>query len=187
MKEVAAAHPEARRIELWWQDEARVGQKGRETQPGFERGQRPPGRRDDGFASVWRFGAVCPERATGAARALPEASTQAMNLFLMEPSQAVAPDAYARVVRDKAGWHTARGLAIPANLTPLFLPPRSPDLTPAERVWEHLRENRLSHRVFGSVEAIIDACCDAWNTPLAEVGRIRSLRSFPWIEQVRTS
>lgn len=145
-----------------------------------------PGQRDDGFASVWRFGAVCPERDTGAALVLPEASTQAMNLFLRDLSQAVAPDVHALVVLDKAGWHTARGLAIPANITPLFLPPYSPELNPAERVWEYLRENRLSHRVFGSVEAIIDACCEAWNALLADVGCIQSLGSFPWVEQVRT-
>ena len=56
----AAAHPEAERVELWFADEARVGQKGRLTRLWYERGVRPRGVRDLGFASAYLFGAVCP-------------------------------------------------------------------------------------------------------------------------------
>jgi transposase len=110
--------------------------------------------------------------------------TAAMNLFLVELSRAVAPGAHGIVLMDKAGWHTASELRVPENLSLGFLPPDSPELNPIERLWLHLRDNRLSHYVFQTTEAIIDSWCEAWNWLLAETGRIRSLCSYPWLEQV---
>ena len=60
---------------------------------------------------------------------------------------------------DKAGWHTAGDLVAPDNLSLVFLPPYSPELNPIERLWLHLRDNRLSHRVFRTTDEIIDSCC----------------------------
>src|SRR5689334_21300880 len=70
--------------------------------------------------------------------------TAAMNLFLAELAQAVAPGAHGIVLMDKAGWHTAGDLVVPENLSLVFLPPYSPELNPIERLWLHLRDNRLS-------------------------------------------
>jgi hypothetical protein len=63
---------------------------------------------------------------------------------------------------DKAGWHTSGDLVVPENLSLVFLPPYSPELNPIERLWLHLRDNRLSHRVFQTTGEIVDTCCDAW-------------------------
>jgi hypothetical protein len=56
----------------------------------------------------------------------------------------------------------------------------SSELNPVENVWEYLRQNRLSNRVFESYDAIVDACCHAWNALTAEPGRIRSIATRPW-------
>ena len=45
MREAAARHPEAERVELWFEDEARIGQKGRATHVWYQRGRRPRGLR----------------------------------------------------------------------------------------------------------------------------------------------
>ena len=79
---------------------------------------------------------------------------------------------------DRAGWHVARDLAIPSNLTPVFLPPYFPELNAIERVWLYLRERFLPHRLWPTHKDILDACCSAWNALLAEAGRIRSLCSL---------
>jgi transposase len=120
---------------------------------------------------------VCPARDTGIALVMTRIDTAAMNLFLVELSQAVAPGAHGIVLMDKAGWHTAGELRV-------FLPPYSPELNPIERLWLYLRDNRLSHCVFQTSEGIIDSCCEAWNWLLGETGRIRSLCSYPWLEWV---
>ena len=49
---------------------------------------------------------------------------------LEEVSQAVAPGAHAVLLLDQAGWHVSPKLKVPANITLLPLPPRSPELNP---------------------------------------------------------
>ena len=182
MREAADRHPEATRVELWFMDEARVGQKGRLTHVWYQKGARPRGVRQQGFASAHLFGAVCPERGEGVALVLPEVSTAAMEIFLAELSRTIPAGSHAGLVLDGAGWHVSEELTVPANLTPIPLPPYSPELNPVERVWEYLRDRWLSHRVLaGGYEAVVDAACAAWNALLAEPGRLRSLTNFPWL------
>src|SRR3954462_414242 len=170
------------RVELWFMDEARIGQKGRLTHVWYQKGVRPRGVRQQGFASTYLFGAVCPERGEGVALVLPEVSTAAMDVFLAELSRAVPAGSHAALVLDGAGWHVSEELSVPANLTLIHPPPYSPELNPVERVWEYLRDRWLSHRVLaGGHEAVVDAACAAWNALLAEPGRLRSLTSFPWL------
>src|SRR5919199_1482737 len=176
---VAREHP-GKRVELWFMDEARVGQKGRLTHVWYQKGERPRGVRQQGFASAHLFGAVCPERGEGVALVLPEVSTVAMDVFLAELARAVPAGTHAALVLDGAGWHVSEELSVPANLTLIPLPPYSPELNPVERVWEHLRDRWLSHRVLaGGYQAVVDAACAAWNAPLAEPGRLQSLTNFP--------
>ena len=178
---VARDHP-GERVELWFMDEARVGQKGGVTHVWYQKGVRPRGVRQQGFSSAYLFGAVCPERGEGVALVLPEVSTAAMGVFLAELARAVPAGTHAALVLDGAGWHVSDDLSVPANLTLIHLPPYSPELNPIERVWEHLRDRWLSHRVLaGGYEAVVDAACAAWNALLAEPGRLRSLTSFPWL------
>ena len=105
LSEIAQAHPEAERFEIWSQDEARVGQKGRTGYVWWQRGHTPRGLRDVGHQSAWIIGAVCPARDTGVALVMTRLDTPAMNLFLAELGQAVAPGAHGLVLMDKAGWH----------------------------------------------------------------------------------
>jgi transposase len=178
---VARDHP-GERVELWFMDEARVGQKGGVTHVWYQKGARPRGPRQHGFTSTYLFGAVCPERGEGVALVLPEVSTAAMDLFLAELSRAVPAGTHAALVLDGAGWHVSDDLTVPANLTLIHPPPYSPELNPVERVWEYLRDRWLSHRVLaGGYEAVVDAACAAWNALLAEPGRLRSLTNFPWL------
>src|SRR5918993_216200 len=116
------------RVELWFMDEARVGQKGRVTHVWYQKGVRPRGVRQQGFSSAHPFGAVCPERGEGVALVLPEVSVAAMNLFLGELAAAVPAGAHAALVLDGAGWHVGEDLAVPANLTLVPSPPYSPEL-----------------------------------------------------------
>jgi putative transposase len=108
-----------------------------------------------------------------------------MNLHLTEISRTIAPGAFGVIVLDGAGWHQTGGrLMVPENLTLLHLPPYSPELNPVENVWQYLRQNFLSNRVFASYEAIVDACCDAWNELMASPDRIRSIAQRSWAKAV---
>lgn len=111
-------------------------------------------------------------------------STEAMSIFLDGFSASLAPDIHAVLVLDQAGWHGANALRIPDNITLVPLPPYSPELNPVERVWLHLRDRFLSHRLLDDYDAIVDACCKAWNDLTADRTRLQSLASYPWITKV---
>jgi transposase len=172
--------PEDKPIEIWFQDEARVGQKNGLVRQWSRRGTRPRQPADQRYENVYLFGAICPARGTGAALALPNADTEAMQLHLNEISRHVADGAHAVLLMDLAGWHTTSALDVPENITPIFLPSRAPELNPVENIWQYLRANWLSNRVFETYEAIIDAACEAWNKLIALPDTISSIGTRAW-------
>ncbi len=95
-------------------------------------------------------------------------------IFLKGLAGALPADVHAVTVLDRADWHGSKKLTVPNNVSLAPLPPYSPELNPAERVWLFLREHFLSLRVLDDQEAVIDACCDAWNALAAETGRLKS-------------
>jgi hypothetical protein len=168
-------------LEVWFQDEARVGQQGTLTRIWARRGSRPPAPRDQRHHWAYIFGAVCPARAVGAALVLPTVNAELMSLHLAEISQGVAAGAHAILVLDGAGWHQTGGrLVVPQNITLVPLPPYAPELNPVENIWEFLRGNLLSHRVWETTTDIIDACCHAWNSLIKNPERIASITTRPW-------
>jgi transposase len=116
----------------------------------------------------------------GAGLALPFADTEAMQFHIDEIALQVARGAHAVLLLDRAGWHTTGNLQWPANVTPIFLPSRSPELNPVEQVWQFLRANFLSNRVFETYEDIIDAACDAWNRLIALPATVTSIGMREW-------
>jgi len=171
-------------IEIWFQDEARVGQKGTLTRIWAQCGSRPAAPRDQRYSWAYLFGAVCPARAVATALVLPCANAKAMNQHLKEISRAVAIGAHAVLVLDGAGYHEKADLDIPKNMTLLTLPPYSPELNPVENVWQYLRQNHLANRVFDDYDAIIDACCSAWNALAKIPDRLVSITQRPWASYV---
>ena len=93
---------------------------------------------------------------------MPFADTEAMQAHLGEIGRTVARGAHAVLLLDRAGWHTTEKLTIPKNLTLILLPSRSPELNPVENIWQFLRANWLSNRVFETYDEIIGAACEAW-------------------------
>jgi transposase len=112
--------------------------------------------------------------------ALPFADTQAMQLHLDEIARTVKRGAHAVLLLDRAGWHTTGALAIPKNITTILLPSRAPELNPVENIWQYLRQNWLSNRVFDTYDDIIDAACDAWRKLIAQPKTITSIGSREW-------
>ena len=180
LERVQAAQTRATRVELWFADEARIGQKNSLTRVWGQTGSRPVAPKDLGFTSASVFGAVCPSEGKAAALIMPICNTVAMNHHLSEISSQVAADAHAVVVLDGAGWHSSHGLVVPGNITLLPLPPYSPELNPVERIWHYLRSHWLANSVFRNLAHIMDACEAAWNRFAADPGLIRSLCAVAW-------
>lgn len=119
----------------------------------------------------------------GAAVVMPWVSSEAMSIHLAEISRCVGPTAHAVLVCDGAGWHqTGERLTVPSNISLLRLPPYSPELNPIENVWEYLRANKLSMLVWDAYDAVVQACCDAWNWLMADPFRILSITTRHWAQ-----
>ena len=124
--------------------------------------------------------AICPPEASGPPSRCHFADTEAMQLHLEEISRRVAEGAYAVLLLDRAGWHTTDKLDVPRNITPIFLPSRAPELNPVENIWQYLRANWLSNRVFDTYDDIIDAACEAWRNLIAQPEIITSIGMRDW-------
>jgi len=180
LAEIAAQEAAGKEIEIWFQDEARIGQKNKITRRWAKRGTRPSAAHDQRTRSAYIFGAICPKEGKGAGLVLPRCNSEAMTLHLQEISRAVKPGAHAVVILDQAGWHGSKRLQVPDNITLLPLPPRSPELNPVENVWQFIRDNWLSNRVFKSYADILDHCCYAWNQLIDQPWKIISIGSRQW-------
>ena len=167
-------------VEIWFQDEARVGQKNGQVYQWALKGTRPRQAADQRYENAYIFGAVCSAHDKGAALVMPHANAEAMQKHLEEISLSVASKTHGVVIMDGAGWHKSNALRIPENLSILLLPAYSPELNPVENIWQYLRQTYLANRVFENWEAVMDACCDAWNRLTAETGRIKSIATRKW-------
>src|SRR5262249_39188544 len=103
--------------EVWFQDEMRVGQKNKLTYRWARKGSRPRAAHDQRTQSTYLFGAVCPERGAGAALVLPACNCEAMQLHLDEIATKVTLATHAIILLDQAGWHGAKALVVPNNIS----------------------------------------------------------------------
>lgn len=146
------------------------------------RGTRPFAPQDQRTQSAYIFGAICPQQGKAAGLVLPCCNTDTMNLHLAEISRGVAPGAHAVLLMDQAGWHLTPKLKRPANISIVAIPAKCPELNPQENVWQFMRDNWLSNRIFGSYDEIVERCCDAWNKLVDQPAQIRSIGRRDWAQ-----
>lgn len=167
-------------VDIWFQDEARIGQRGTLTRTWAKKGTRPRLTRQQQFEYAYIFGAVCPEQNASVGLVLPSANSETMLVHLREISAQVPLGRHAVVILDGATWHTTKSVRMFDNLSLLTLPPASPELNPVEQIWQQLRDNQLANRCYNGYEDIVDACCDAWNWFIDTPNRMVQLCTRAW-------
>jgi len=166
-------------IEIWFEDETRVGQQGSITRTWFYKGKRPRLVRQQQFLSAYIFGAVCPQKDKAVAFLSPVCNKESMQIHLNIIAESV--EGHAVLVLDGAGWHSTKSLIIPKNITLLPLPPYSPELNPKENFWQSLKSQYLSNQVYTSVENIMDICEKAWLEFVNVEENVRKLCTRKWV------
>ncbi len=180
MKKAVPSHILPDEIDVWFQDETRIGQQGSQTRLWAQTGTRPRIVKQQQFLYSYIFGAVCARQKSCAAIVAPHVNHDVMSLHLQEISTQIPLGRHAIVVMDRAGWHCAKELILPSNISVMHLPAYSPELNPQEQVWQYLKDNFLSNRIFKNAEEIVDACCNAWNNFANDPDRIASLTQREW-------
>jgi transposase len=171
-------------VELWASDEHRIGLK-----PILHRVWAFPGARP--VAPVehryqWRYLTAFVHPASGRTVwfLVSEVSTElfAAVLAAFARSAGAGPGKELVLVLDGAGWHTSPTLAVPDHVHLLILPPYSPELNPAEHLWQ-LTDTVLANRHFASIEELEQAQAERCVALVARRDLIRSTACFHWWPQ----
>jgi hypothetical protein len=182
-QEVSRQAERGRCVRLMFQDEGRFGLLGSPRRCWAPRGKRPVVGARLERKYLYAFSAVSPHDGVLDSLVLPWVSAQTMSLFLAEVAQR-HQDEFVLMVMDQAGWHLAGELVVPENMRLLFLPPYSPELNPAEHLWEALREEYFANHVFDDLDAVERSLTKGLRAMEANPSRTQSLTGFKWITSI---
>lgn len=154
---MAAAHP-GEAVTVWAQDEHRLGLLPVVRRVWAPKGHRPVAAVRRRYEWLYAYAFARPRTGGSWWCLLPTVSVEAMGLALAEFARAegIGPGRRAVLAVDRAGWHASPRLALPEGVHLAFLPPASPELQPAERLWPLLDEP-VANRAFASLDALADA------------------------------
>jgi len=165
-------------VDIWFQDETRIGQQGSTSRMWARKGTRPRALKQQQFTYSYIYGAICPSSGQAVGLVLPNANTDCMSLHIDEISQSVPSGRHALLIMDGAGWHQESHAR--DNVTILKIPPYSPELNPCEQVWQYIKDKWLKNRCYKDYDEIVTVAANAWMNFITEEGRIQSLCSRGW-------
>lgn len=129
---------------------------------------------------TYAYAAVSPADGELDTLILPDMYTSTFSVFLAEVS-ARHPDDLILWVHDGAPCHRSGTLVVPENIRIAELPPYSPELNPAEHLWEEMREKDFWNATFKNMRAVEKAMVTSLRKLEADRKRVMSMTSFPWI------
>lgn len=183
LEKLKEAYPEAE-VELWAEDEARLGLKPVVRRVWAPVGERPTARAKRGYEWTYLYGFVRPESGEVFWLILPTVNAELFSMALREFAKEVGAGKGKRVllVLDRAGWHTGKEVEVPEGVHLEFLPSASPELQPAERLWP-LTNEALANRPFEGIEELEETLVERCVELLDQAGTIRGLTSYHWWPQ----
>lgn len=110
-------------------------------------------------------------------------NTDNMNHFLQQVSQKYCKE-FIIMVLDGASSHKSKDLVVPENMSLVLLPPYSPELNPAEQIWNMLRRDYFANRVFDSLDAAVKQAENGLLKMALDREAIKSLTNWPWINAI---
>lgn len=180
VEQLREQYPEAS-VELWCQDEHRIGLKPILRRVWARKGTRVRAVVRQRYQWMYVYGFVEPQSGRTSWLLMPTVSTVAFSLALaaFAQEQGAGPTKHLLLVLDQAGWHKSADLVIPEGLHLLFLPSHSPELQPAERLWP-LANEPLANRVLTSLDDLEALQAERCRWLQAHPDVIRGRTSFHW-------
>jgi transposase len=183
LEELKETYPEAE-VELWAEDEARLGLKPVLRRVWAPVGKRPVARFKRGYEWTYLYGFVMPESGEVFWLILPTVNVELFSMALREFAKeaGAGPDKRIVLVVDKAGWHTGGEVEVPEGIHLEFLPSGSPELMPAERLWV-LTNEAVANGLFEEIEELEGALVERCVQLLGQTEAIRDLTNYHWWPQ----
>ena len=172
-------------MELWAEDEARLGLKPVMRRVWAPVGSRPVARFKRGYKWTYLYGFVRPQSGEVFWLILPTVNVELFSMALYEFAKEVGAGENKRIllVVDRAGWHTGGGeVELPEGIHLEFLPSGSPELMPAERLWP-LTNEAVANRLFEEIEQLEEALVERCEQLLDQTETIRDLTNYHWWPQ----
>lgn len=168
-------------VELWTQDEARLGLKPILRRQWSPRGARPIATARPAYEWLWLYAAVHPASGRVFWLVLPYLNAQLMQRFLDEFARTHATQGKRIVmVLDGATAHRANSLRVPAGITLVQLPPYTPELNPTERLWTIVREG-VANRDFSTLDELEQSICTRCQKISAAPAQVTALTNYHWL------
>ena len=174
---------QGRAVRLMFQDEGRFGLLGTPRRCWAPHKMRPVVGARLERKYIYAFSAVSPHDGVIDSLVLPCVNAETMSLFLAEVAQRHANE-FIMMVMDQAGWHLAGDLVVPGNMRLICLPPYSPELNPAEHLWEAVREDYFANHVFADLDAVEAALIKGLLALESNPDRTQSMTGFDWITSI---
>jgi len=180
IEKIEATHPEAE-FTLWAQDEQRLGLKPVNRMMWVPKGEQPIASVNWKYQWLWLAGFVEPASGETYWWTVPKLNIEIFARLLADFAEHFQLGTHRRfiLVLDQAGWHTSGKLEVPEGIHLLFLPPRSPELQPAERLWPSINE-AVANRSFSSLDELEDTVIHRCQVLLRRPEFIQGLTGFHW-------
>lgn len=176
MQAVLPAQPE-QKVVVWAMDETRLGLHTVRRRRITARGTKPVGVHQQRFKNFYLYGAVAPLTGASSFMVAPKMTATVFEVFLERFSEQNG-ETFNVVLLDNSTTHLAEGVVIPANVALVFQPPYAPEVNPAERVWQALKQ-MLAWARFETLDALqerVVALVKEW-----QAETLRSLTAYPYI------
>jgi transposase len=168
-------------VNLYCQDESRFGLFTRAGRGVTARGVKPVCRFQQVFQYTYLFGAYSPVSGDRFELELPHCSGSTFQVFL-DPFANERPTELKIMILDRGAFHWTKNLHWPQNVRPLFLPPYSPELNPAEKIWWR-NKRAFTNKTFDSLGQLSDFLGQQARSLSRQ--EVRSICAFDYFESAR--
>jgi len=183
---VAAASLKNRRnlpVRLIFQDEARFGRMSDPRSCWAPAPKRPMVRLAMVREFRYEYAAVSPWSGDLDYMTAEKMNTENMNIFLKLISRTHKRN-FMVMILDGAPSHKGKELKVPRNIALAFLPSYSPELNPAEQIWNVLRRDYFANRVFDSLDAATLQAEHGLADMASDRQSLKSLTNWSWINDI---
>ena len=173
-------HP-SKDVELWFEDEARLGLQPTMRRVWALRGSRPTAPSDTHYEWLYAYAFIRPVSGENFWLLLPTVNATVMGIALREFAQGIDPNRKKIIVLviDGAGFHVAHDLQLPGNIILRFLPSHTPELQPVESAWPLLRE-ATHNRQFENLDALEETLVSRCQYLIAHTDVVKGRTGFAW-------
>jgi transposase len=175
-------------VEVWCEDEHRIGLQPVTRRVWVEAGETPIAQVNWKREWLWLYAFVQPQSGETYWWLLPYVNTELFNRVLQDFAEHFNLGPHKRVILplDQAGWHTSEKLQVPEGIHLMHLPPYSPELQPAERLWTLVNEP-LVNQAFDSIKQVEELVYQRCQRLLQQQELIRGLTAYHWLPTDRVA